>query len=141
MDKAAPPLLLVGGGGEEGRLARTDGRDERENVRLAGVRIAQHRVPELDCPGASRQPCSPVSPRSHDPPTTKKARGKTIPTGSVARPPSRHCGVGLRTVCATGQTVARSLRFDSRGRSGHGETQMETTALARIPSSPLRLAF
>jgi len=44
-------------------------------------------------------------------------------------------------VCATGQTVARSLRFDSRGRSGHGETQMETTALARIPSSPLRLAF
>ena len=46
----------------------------------------------------------------------------------------------LQTVCSTEQTEARSVAFDSLARSGHGETQM-TTALARIPSSPLRLAF
>src|SRR6266480_1255685 len=83
MDKASPPRLLVGGGGEEGRLARTDGRDERECNRLAGVRLAQHRVPKLDGLGALRQPCSSVSGSvSTLSVSTKKARGDDIPRAS-----------------------------------------------------------
>src|SRR5207253_6223287 len=47
--------LLVGCGGEKGRLARTDARDEREGNRLAGVRVAQHRALQLSWLGAPRQ--------------------------------------------------------------------------------------
>src|SRR5438552_2980107 len=141
MDKASPPGLLVGGGGEEGRLARTDGRDERECNRLAGVRIAQHRVPKLEGLGALRQPCSPVSGSARPSWSTKKARGKT--SHGLRRPASvaalRRRPADSVLHGADGGKVAR--RLTSGAGSGHCETQMTTTALARIPSSPLRLVL
>ena len=91
--RASPPWLLVGGGGEEGRLARTrDARDERDGNRLLGVRRAQHRGSKT----GGRRPASTVLGFTRSlPKKRQKPAGHPVPRASSPCRPRVERGVGL----------------------------------------------
>jgi len=79
----------------------------------------------------------------------EKSPQDVSPTGFVARPPSRRrddrpaasLPDGPDVGKAWGRALNRTTAFDTRARPVHRGLQMARVALARIPSSPLRLAF